>query len=113
MIEPQEAGTAYLVITENSIETKIILNEKVYVVKYTLTDGELGDDDTIVGSITDPIGAGQIVAGGGAGAGAGGGGAGAGSATSIPTLSEWGQYLLILMLAVVGARRWQTKESGV
>ena len=79
------------------VDSVVIDNETVYRASYTLTDGALGDDDLIEnGIIVDPIGPGMLSA----------------SPQDIPTLSEWMQYLLILMLAVVGIRmRGRIKSS--
>jgi len=58
---------------------------------FSITDGQLGDDDLVAN--------GTIVDQGGPGAGAGGGGG------SIPTLSEWAMMLLALAMMAFAARR--------
>lgn len=83
-------------ITAVTIDGKI-----VYKVSYTLTDGDLGDDDLKKnGVIVDPVGGAQQAQGGQGGT----------PATSIPTLSEWAKYLLILFLLAIGSRvDWRKK----
>jgi hypothetical protein len=64
-------------------------------ITFSITDGQLGDDDlTANGTIVDQ---------GGPGAGAGGGVTATG--TPIPTLSDWAMILLVMLLAFLGIRQ--------
>ena len=82
-----------------TIETLTIDGNTVYKASYTLNDGELGDDDAQVnGVIVDPVGA-AIQAGS--------------PATAVPTLSQWMQYLLMLLLADFRTQDVFAKEKTV
>ena len=66
-------------------------------IKFTITDGQLGDDDlTANGTIVDQGGPGS--------SGTGSGGGGTATVTPVPTLSQWAMILLSMLLAVIAMR---------
>ena len=93
-----EAAGNSIIITPVTID-----GETVYKVNYTLVDGELGDDDlTVNGTIVDPVGAAikaPLV------------NPVQGTVKPIPTLSQYIQYLLIGLLAVVGVQANRRKAK--
>ena len=103
---PTSPSTAvWYTMPNTTIQPVTIDGKTVYKVSYTITDGGLGDDDlTANGTIIDPVGAALAPAGGAVN--------GSGSSVKpIPTLSEWTQYLLILLLAGVGVAGGRRKRT--
>ena len=68
------------------------------VITFSIVDGGLGDDDlTANGTIVDQ---------GGPGGGGGGG------ATSVPTLSEWAMFALVMLLGWLGIKQMGMRHLG-
>ena len=100
---PTSNNTAIWYTMPDAIITAVTIDNKtVYKAVYTVTDGQIGDDDLVAnGIIIDPVGlahaAAPVIGGGN-------------EVKPIPTLSEWAQYLLILLIAGMGISRGEQRK---